>query len=171
MKWRQRKMSIPRRQVQDAPLGNGQSTQEKHQANLSTEQKRYKTAIDLVGYLEMPLITVAAIQEQKNPGQISPYALDLFVIEANKPAIGANIVEFANEYPVLGAVLDRFAMGGPIMGLFLTSLTIAGQCLENHGKLPEKVRGVIPGLIDRNDLAQAVQTKMDAQAEQAAAMA
>lgn len=163
MKRRQDEMSIPRRQVQDAPTGNGNGT-----ADMSTEQKRFKTASEFIGYLEMPLITVAAIQEQKNPGAISPYSLDLFVIEANKPAIAANIVEFANEYPVLGAVLDRFAMGGPIMGLFILSLTIAGQCMENHGKLPDKVRGAVPGLIDRDELASVVQARMDAQAAEMA---
>jgi len=139
--------SVPRREI-----SNGQNDNE----------KRYKTAGELIGYLEMPLIMLAALQEAKHPGEVSPYALDVYVIEAQKPVAASLVVDISNEYPVLGAILDKFALGGPVVGLFLLSLSIGGQCMENHGKLPDKVRGMVPGLLRREDLASTVQAKAEA---------
>lgn len=151
----------PRRTVTDPPNTNGQKPESK-------DEKRFSTASDLISYAQMPLAMRALIHERQHPGEISPWALDVYTVEAHKASIAGATVQLANEYPVLGAVLDKMSVGGPIMGFFVAVLSASAQCIENHGALPELARSIIPGVVDRQEIAQQItkdiQEKQDATA-------
>lgn len=144
----------PRRRVvtQESPSNSNGSSKPK-----TTQEKRFETVVDLLGYVQMPFALSAAMEERKNPGQISTYALDVFAIQAHKANISLGVVAVADEYPVLGAVLDKMSMGGPIMGLFVSVLALGAQIAENHNALPEMMQKMpLLGVQDRQDLAQEI---------------
>lgn len=139
----------PRRSVSEPPSSNGEKPQ-------TQDEKRFSTAADLISYAQMPLAMRAMMHERQHLGEVSPWALDVYTVEAHKASIAGATVQLANEYPVLGAVLDKMSVGGPIMGFFIAVLSAGAQCIENHGALPEMAKAIIPGVVDRQVIAQQV---------------
>ncbi len=121
----------------------------------SRDEKRLDIATGLISYASIPLALGAAAHERQHPGEVSPFAMDVYAIEMHKGSVGEAIVAVANEYPVLGAVLDKMAIGGPIMGLVVAGLALGAQLAENHNVCPEPLK-LFTGATNRQDLAQQI---------------
>lgn len=114
---------------------------------------RKKAVIELLGIPLIPLTAMAAYAEKKRPGEISPYTLDVATIGMHSEPLADAVVGMADNYPVLAAALDKIAITTPFMALVAVGITIGAQIAENHGKLPDAMRGVSPGIIDRHEFA------------------
>jgi hypothetical protein len=104
---------------------------------------------------------MAAIETARNPGQISPYALDCKTLDIWSEPLSDAIVQLADTYPMLGAWLDKFAQTTPFAAIALVGMGMAFQFAENHGALPDTVRPMAPSLIDRHALAEQLQKEAE----------
>lgn len=119
---------------------------------------RKQGVLELIGTAEIPLAGMAAIDQMQNPEGVSPYAMDVYAIEAHKEPIADAIVDIAEQYPVLGSVLDKIAKTTPFSALVASVMALGMQIAENHNTLPPTLKGAAPGLIPREDLARMVKT-------------
>ena len=129
---------------------------------------RKKGVLELIGAACIPLAGMAAVQQSRNEDDsaISPFAMDIYTIQANAEPIADAVVAFADNYPVLGAILDKVSKASGLGGLVATVMTVGLQIAENHGKLALDAR-LVPGVMPREDVARAV--RMDAEARMKAA--
>lgn len=141
--------TIPKRST--VVTGNAPKTPPK---SSPTFPPRKQAVLELIGVPLVPLSAMAAYQQRNAPDSVSPYALDVATIGMNSEAMADAIVGIADNYPVLGAALDKFAITTPFMALVAVGMTVAAQIAENHGKLPDGMRAGIPGVIDRQELAE-----------------
>jgi hypothetical protein len=127
---------------------------------------RAKTVHELIGVVQIPLATAAAVQTMRAPeGAVSPFALDVYTVQMYSPAAATVIAELADNYPVLGAMLDKIGSATPFAGLVGLGIAMVAQFAENHNSLPDGLRAMAPNLIDREDFAR--QVKADAEKLQA----
>jgi len=117
---------------------------------------RQKAIAELIGIPMIPLSVLAAVQTVQNPDQISPFTLDVYTLEMHSAPLSEAISDLADNYPVLGAILDKVGSATPFMALTGAIMAIGVQIAENHGVLPDGMRGSIPTLISRQDLAQQI---------------
>lgn len=118
---------------------------------------RKKAILELIGAACIPLAAMASVQHASSDdaNAVSPFAMDIFIIQANAEPIADAVVGFANNYPVLGAVLDKVAKASGLGGLVATVMTVGLQIAENHGKLAMDAK-LIPGVTPREEMAQIV---------------
>ncbi len=114
---------------------------------------RAKIVRELLTIPMIPLAGMATYQHARNPGELSPYALDVRTLELHGDELSQAFADFADGYPVLAAMLDRIGTVTPLVALATAAMTIGAQFAENHGKLPDTLRGVSPAVIGRQDLA------------------
>lgn len=122
--------------------------------------RRAEAVSELVNYITIPLAVKAAQDEARlEENQISPFALDLYVIGQSKDQLASAIVDVAEEYPVLGVVLDKLGVAGPVGALVMTVATIGMQIAENHQRLSPQMTQSLP-VIPAQDLAQAIRSEV-----------
>jgi hypothetical protein len=120
---------------------------------------RAKAVKEIIGLACIPLAGMAAIQTARTPvgeGQtfISPYSLDVYTIQMHSDALAEAIAELGDSYPVLGATLDRIASLTPSATIFGVGLLVAMQIAENHGRLTEQARAMVPApILSRDEMA------------------
>lgn len=121
-----------------------------------TSYTTWKKGLDEVaGAIQIPFAALATkdqIQTQ-DANAISPYALDIVAIETHKEPIIESVIDLATNYPVLATVLDKISQSTPFAALAASVMTLGAQIAENHGVLPETMRGIAPGIQPREELA------------------
>jgi hypothetical protein len=110
---------------------------------------------ELLGIPAIPLSMMAAVETVRNTDEnsVSPYAMDVYTLQMYEEPLTDAVTALADAYPVLGAVLDRIGTTTPFIALIGIGMSMAVQFAENHGVLPEGMRGLSPNLIERKDLA------------------
>jgi hypothetical protein len=116
---------------------------------------RREAVKELLGIPAIPLGMMAAVETVRSTDEnsISPYAMDVYTLKMYEEPLADAITDLADAYPVLGAVLDRIGSTTPFVALVGIGMSMAMQFAENHGVLPEGMRGVSPNLIDRKEMA------------------
>lgn len=120
---------------------------------------RKQTVLELLGLPTIPLAAMAAMETRRfgeDSAQVSPYALDVFTLQMHVDGLADAVCDLADSYPVLAAMLDRIGATTPFMAITASVIAIGAQIAENHGKLPETMRGVSPSLVPREDMARVV---------------
>ena len=116
----------------------------------------------VVGLVIPPLAGMAMVQERRNPGQISPFALDVATIAMHVDTVAVSIAKLAETNPALAAGLDKLAMVTPFGELLGGLLVIGAQIAENHGRFPPAMEGAIPTVIPRQEFAQSLKEQGEA---------
>lgn len=115
---------------------------------------RKQAVLELISAATVPLAALATAQAIRYPDvDVSPYALDLDTISRHSEPLADAIVDLSDNYPVLGAALDKMAVATPFAALFGVAISLGAQLAENHGKLPEHMRGISPNIVDRYEYA------------------
>jgi hypothetical protein len=123
---------------------------------------RAKAVKEIIGLACIPLAGAAAIQTARTPvseGQtfISPFSLDVYTVQLHSDALAEAIAELGDSYPVLGATLDRIAALTPSATIFGVGLLIMMQIAENHGRLSEQSRAMVPvPIMSRDEMAERI---------------
>lgn len=128
---------------------------------------RARVVRELLTIPMIPLAGLATYQHARNPGQLSPYAMDIRTLELHGDELSQAVADMADGYPVLAAMLDRIGTVTPFVGLLTVGLAIGAQLAENHGKLPEHLRGLSPATIPKQEFAEMMVREAAEQALQA----
>lgn len=131
-------------------------TEKQRQPVHYNKEARREAINELIGTAIIPLAAMAAIDQVKDPEGVSPYAMDVYAIQMHQGPLTDAIVDIAEQYPVLGAVLDKIGKATPFGALAAAVIGLGVQIAENHGALPQTMRGASPTLIPRQDLATAI---------------
>lgn len=142
------------------------TTQENVRSFGNSREKRKNAIIETIAFVQIPLVTLATAHQVKFPEQVSPYTLDVKTIEAYQEPLADSIVDLADSFPVIGVMLDKLATTSPFAGILGVAIAIGTQIAENHGLLPENMRGLNPGLMDRQEFANAVASEAQNRANQ-----
>jgi hypothetical protein len=131
---------------------------------LSTRAKAVK---EIIGLACIPLAGAAAIQTAKvgdTEGTfISPFSLDVYTIQMHSDALAEAIAELGDSYPVLGATLDKIASLTPSATIFGVGLLVFMQISENHGRLSEQARAMVPmPIMPRDEMARQILSDVEA---------
>lgn len=114
--------------------------------------RRVQTISEAVAIVQIPLMGIAAADQARlDDGEVSDFALDILTIDAHRKPFAEAVCELADTHPVIGVLLDRFAVATPFAALASVVVSCATQIAENHRKLPERMRGLSPNLVPRDD--------------------
>lgn len=144
-----------------APRQSGGGNSSAGSATSHGTSARKQTVLELLGLPCIPLAALAAYEQRsygEDSKQVSPYALDIYAIQMHSEGLADSVVDLCESYPVLGAVIDKIGATTPFMAITASVIAIGTQLAENHGRLPDSMRGVSPALIPREDLARIVWT-------------
>jgi hypothetical protein len=119
----------------------------------------------------MPLAAAAAIQTARNgdPNQVSPFTLDVYTVQMHGDALSEAVAELGDTYPVLGRTLDKIAALTPSATIFGVGILLFMQISENHGKLSESARAMVPvPVVSRYEMVEMIRQDAEKQAAAAA---
>jgi hypothetical protein len=123
---------------------------------------RAKAVKEIIGLACIPLAGLAAVQTARTPAVegktfVSAYSLDVYTVQLHSDALAEAVAELGDSYPVLGATLDRIASITPGASILGVGLLIFMQIAENHGRLTEQTRAMVPApILSRDEMASLV---------------